>query len=225
MTPFELIEFGSPLRLTTHLIITIPICIYLSMFALYYFQGRFAFYSPTISETATDYPNYLYSRSIFRNIASMATSGRLVFSWWLMSVYRPSFFLSFLIVILPVSGFLADIGLGESPVNTASERHFLFATQSFSAGIGFEVATLAVTARKAGWFRNLARATLIGCGITALLVCAQSDKIVDRRTEDTLSMIGEYVYLIELELFCGSFAWEVATVRVVAAVDFENRGS
>jgi hypothetical protein len=145
---------------------------------------------------------------------------RFLFRGWLLTFYPPSLFLRGLILFLIVNCFIAHLGLAESPVDTDAARHFLFAAESFSAGIGYQVALLCGTARSFS-ATTVIRCVLIAVGISFLLLCAKSDKFFDKREEDTVSMIGEWAYLLELELFYATVSRDLTDIRVIAIVAFD----
>jgi hypothetical protein len=69
---------------------------------------------------------------------------------------------------------------------------------------------------------NAMRLVVAGFGLSVVLVCATSNVFVGKREEDTVSALSEYLYLIVLEVFHGSFGKELRDVKVVGVVTFEN---
>jgi hypothetical protein len=210
-------SLGLSLRAAFFLSSWFPIAVYLMMFALYCFEGRFALYYPTISETATGFPNTVYGGVIFWQVGAVSTVTRLVFVWHIWSFHRPHFIFLAAMVALTVIGYASHIGIAAFPVNVDSVSHFVVAFGSFASSISFQLIIMSVW-RAASVRVQMCRIVIVVFQVAALEICAHSDSIVAIRAEETVSAIGEYVYLFSVPWFYRTFVDELSRDEVVAVL-------
>jgi hypothetical protein len=196
-----------------------PIALYGGMFVLYCIQGRFALYFPTISETGTGHPNTIYSGVVFSQLGTTSFFNRLCIIIFCFSCYRPRFLLVVGLVVFAVGAFVGNIGLASLPVNVDPANHFIAAYCCFGCTIAFQFALVLVEMGRSGRAIQIYRIVLVLSEITVLEAGAHSDRIVDIRAEDTVSTLGEWLYVAGLLLFWPTFVRELATFEIVGIVE------
>jgi hypothetical protein len=214
----HIFSFGLSLHAAVFLSSWFPVTVYLMMFALYCFEGRFARYYPTISETATGFPNTVYGGVIFWQVGAVSTVTRLVFAWHIWSFHHPHIIFLAAMAALAVTGYVSHIGIAAFPVNVDSVSHFAVAFASFASSIAFQAIIIMAVWREASVRTQIYRIAIVVFQVTALEICAHSDSIVSVRAEETVSAIGEYAYLFSVPWFYRTFVDELASDNVIAVL-------
>jgi hypothetical protein len=214
--------FGLGVRLQGLLLLDalMPVALYGCMFVLYCIQGRFANYFPTISETGTGYPNTIYSGVIFFQLGAISFFNRLYIILLCFSCYRPHFSLIVGLIAFSIGSFAGNAGLASLPVNVDPPSHFIAASCCFGCTIAFQFVLVLVEMGRSGWVIQIYRIGLVLSEIIVLEACAHSDGIVDIRAEDTVSTLGEWLYVAGLLLFWPTFLRQWATFEIVGIVEF-----
>lgn len=190
---------------------------------IYIFEGRIAGYLPTISETATDYPNTKLF-ALFNATGSLTTMATLFF-------YFNSFVLerryqkqrdqkeiqkvdeinydknfSFLEKVLRILMFLSSFGtvaLGLSPINEVHDRHLLSAVTGFVSILIFELITFITDPYKTNIKVKILRWTAWTIAFLSFILFAAAKWVFSHRIDVTISTFAEW-FLLFFMLFVWS---------------------
>jgi hypothetical protein len=211
--PRSLIRFRLPLQALLYLLCFCPVAISVSLFGLYYLEGRFCGYIPTISETIAEDPNIRFSGGVFSYLAVVVFYTGMVLYWYFSSFYDISFFWRSFLIWTDIFGSAGLVLLASFPLNGAySKVHFFWAIMALGNLNAYQYGLLIVAWKRATQKENIVRILIVFGEMIGLLLTALSDKIGTNRQIETISAIGEYTFLLLVPVFLVSFAGQLAKV-------------
>jgi hypothetical protein len=197
-----------------------PPSFYFVLFILYYMQGRFARYVPTVSETGTEHPNAHIMAIGFSSISACIFFGGLSVYLHLCSFYKFNGAIRWLYVLSILAGSGGFIALSNFPVNVNRSPHFLSSFIGLGGIITAQLFALFVARGSATRARNAWRMATVAIQAAALLYCGFTEHYTSPRMMVTSSAFGEYLFLAFLPLFFFSLMKEMAqAVPVMVIID------
>jgi hypothetical protein len=178
-----------------------PPSFYFSLFCLYWIEGRFASYSPTVSETATEWPNTRIMSIAFGSISSLVIYTGLLPFWFLASFYRSAISARQWLAYFAVSGFFGFLGVSNFPLNTEPKLHRVTAFFALSGTIGIQFGLWRGIRPAIGRWRDALMASLVALQAVALAFCGTSQYYNGPRNRVTENALGEYALLFMLAVF------------------------
>lgn len=199
---------------------------------LYILEGRVAGYFPTISETATDYPNNkLFAQ--FNSIGSLTTMATLFFYFNSFVLERRSKnkelkpvqnekTLSFeknfstLEKVLRVFMYFSSIGtvaLGLSPINEAHSRHLLSAVTGFMSILIFELITFFTDPFKSNIQIKILRWTAWTIAFLSFGLFAAAKWVFSHRIDVTISTFAEWLLLFFMLFVWSTWRHELKSIE------------
>jgi hypothetical protein len=180
----------------------LPPCFYFLLFMLYFLEGRFGSYIPTISETGTQEPNMNIMPIFFVGVSASIFYAGIGLGAYISSRYRLDSFknkLLMLVVLVTCFGFIA---LSIFPCDTSSDMHYLFASIGLTSCLSSQVLAHLYVYKYYRWNMNLFR-TIVIIFQAVGLYCVRGK--LDLRQGVTQSALGEYAFLAGLPFFYLSF--------------------
>jgi hypothetical protein len=186
--------------------------LYFVAFVVYFMEGRWAGYIPTVSETGSEYPNSRLMELVFMTVAvSIFFSGYCLF-WYVVTFYRTNLFIRLLLTFGVVSGSLGFLLLTVFPVNIDPPTHFFASFVGLGGVIFFQLIFWFVVYPNQGWISRILRFLLVAGQIVALGTCASVELVVGHRPSVTTAALGEYVFLVLVPIFLTSFSGDLAGI-------------
>lgn len=191
----------------------LPPIYYFTLFVLYFMEGRFAGYIPTISETGT-YPNNYFMICFFCSIAGSIFYLMSSMTYFITSFYNPNIVEKFLLKAITLVSSISYIFISIFPMNTYPAQHFSFVFSAFFGIILFQIIVLIRTRRDYSILVFIFRLIIIFLQITPLILCAISSSIFNYRINVTIQAICEYSIVIFLPFFFMSYSKDLSTVQM-----------
>jgi hypothetical protein len=183
----------------------LPICCcYPVGYFPYWFEGRFAGYFPTISETGTDYPNTQVIRFTLGFVA-MITFYSLLLSFYYIEYWHAfSKRMRAIRWALLIVATIGTMGIGCFSLATDHDRHFTSASTSFAAVCFVELIDLIAMFGQSSRLLNANRIVSLVIQVVALTVIARARTFIHPRLHDTIDGLSEFATL-------GSMGWFYST--------------
>jgi hypothetical protein len=216
----EFVDFGVSLASLFWPITLLTSVLYAWLLAVYLLQGRGACYWPTMSETTIDNRPFFGDKvPVCIGIVTLVT--RAMLAWFVRARFDTTAAANIAMAALAAVGSAGHVGLAAAPLHTDPVGHALWAAAAFGSSIAFKVLFLAVTARRAGWRPSARRALLLAAEAAGALVTANSNRFVAVRSEDSLSALGEWVFVFSGLAFWATLPAEFAQSHVLGAITVE----
>jgi hypothetical protein len=209
------IQLGINLGISIALSGFYPLMIYLVWFAIFFMEGRFAYYWPTVSETATEYPNWKIAAPGLLTVGLCGFHVLYIVYWYLLTTTPTSSLMRHIFPPIVIFTEASVAAVGFFPVNERAPLNFLMAFFYFGGSMVCEVFALITSLQNASLSKTLLRIALIVVQPLSLGAAAISEHLVCNRLQITLSAAGEYVYALAMPSFYMSFATEVGDMEAV----------
>lgn len=211
----------------------------LGLLFIYFLEGRYSGYYPTISETGLEYPNNCFMVTFFTAIGASSFHNLYCFEMFLSTFYFPQLFeddnpiqnsqhkkytsLShFCVKVFPYMSSVFFVLISVFPMDTCPFLHFFSTFIAFSEFAIFQFITCILTflgKTKAGIPKSSLQITIfrIICVIAqvlSLITCAISEAFWSHRINITIQTIGEYVIIASITVFHLSYLNLLSNVEV-----------
>lgn len=207
----------------------------LGLLSIYFFEGRFSGYYPTISETGLEYPNNCCMVTFFTAIGASSFHNLYCFEMFLSTFYFQDFITNtdknnqlitsiahFCIKVFPYMSSLFFVLISVFPMDTCPFLHFMSTFIAFSEFAIFQFITCILTYLGKTKYKipkstkgiTIFRIICVIFQILALITCAISTSFWSHRINITIQMIGEYVIIAAITLFHLSYLNLLSNVEV-----------
>jgi hypothetical protein len=190
-----------------------PPCFYFSLFVLYYLQGRWANYIPSVSETGTEDPNEAVMAKFFPAIAGAIFYCGVCMAWYFATFFGVRGLIHGLTLLSTVGAAVGFVALSNCPRNVDFRAHFLWTSLGLGCTLLMQMVAQLGSWRNYSLKMNIFRGVAILAQVLFLLGCAHCEDLGSNRVNVTISALGEYGYLIGLPFFFMSFAREMSNVE------------
>lgn len=182
-----------------------PPSLYGTLFLLFFFQGRYHGYQPTISETGTELPNTVFLARFFATISittgfTMAVVNTHVISQHPVPKLISSFF--YLHAIMSTI-FMAIVGL--NPMNENHTLHFLGAGVGFASNLLYQLYIYILLFKFQTIFQKITRLFCILVQTFSLIVIGFTENLFDNRNNISAATTAEYLNIFFLSVFYMTF--------------------
>jgi hypothetical protein len=209
------IQFGLLLPAFPFLICVVPLTAYAALFAVYYMEGRFANYLPSISEIARETANLQIAVVGFRAVELFT---RVIIACYVISAFKVDFRLRPLLKLVFCSGFASFIAMHYIPARIGSVRFSAAEAISIGSTIISHFLLFMVSADRHTIVKSATRLLFVLIQILAVLGWMWNGKLVDIRSQATVGALGEYVYTLITSLFYLTFVPELSDVDMIGII-------
>ncbi|OHT10687.1 hypothetical protein TRFO_04204 [Tritrichomonas foetus] len=187
-----------------------PPMLYFTLFCIYFFEGRWAKYIPTISETGTLFPNTEIIAIFFVHIGLMTMYCFIITTMYIFEKFRPTnrFLIKFTWLCTKWTG-IGMIGVGLSPMNVVNKLHFFFAGSGFATSILVETVQLYLSFSSVSLFCRIRRLIYLVIQYVALATIGLSSGTLPDRIHDTVNALSEYSLIGFLQAFLLTYRGEL----------------
>ena len=186
-----------------------PPLLYGTAFMLYFFQGRYIHYQPTISETGTRYPNTEFVARFFGTISTTTGFTMAITNARMLAQYPISNFLRkylFLQCILEVN-FMSMVGM--NPMNENHFLHFLNAGVGFVSNLISQFILYVHIFRYQNMIQKVLRGIFMLIQAISLIIIGFTEELFENRNNITAAALAEYATIVFLSFFYCSFCPEL----------------
>jgi hypothetical protein len=202
-----------------------PPTLYFTLCVLFFMEGRFAGYLPTISETGTEYPNNHFMPIAFATVTASIFFSGVGFYWYLVTFFPTNNVSRFLLAFSVLAGMSGFIALSNCPVNVNARNHFLSAFIGLGGILLIQFVCWWIVSPTLRLAAKVAQLALVLLQIAALAVVGFTEAIVRDRLRITLAAVGEYTILALLPVFYLSFSRDLCRVdQLLLALDEPANG-
>lgn len=187
-------------------------------FMVYFLEGRFSGYYPTVSETGIEYPNnvlFAFSNAIGSFVTSFTML--LIICYLQQHVHISRFISEILYALLTITG-LGIAFTGMSPLDEIPYFHYAASSIGFLSTHLFEIATFIISKDCTSMCLKIYRLNIILAQLIGLLVFLVSDTLFDDRVNVTVSTIGEYITFITIQFYLLTWKKEISSMKFFLAL-------
>lgn len=194
-----------------------PLFGYFTLFVLFFLQGRYTVYQPTVSETGTEYPNGQAMMGFMLLVGSVSYIAMAITNCYVETFIGVNKVVKTILWIASYCTAFGTFGVGVYPMSTNHTGHFRSAAISFGGTMVAELFLIFLFAKRSPKFRTLRRIVYFIIQIIGMIFMVGSWLPV--RKYATLTTLGEYALMLDMGFFYASFWMELSEVDFVMTIN------
>lgn len=194
-----------------------PLCSYFTLFWLFFLQGRYTVYQPTVSETGTEYPNGQVMMGFMLLVGSVSYIAMSVTNCYIETFIGVNRFVRAVLWICCYCTAFGTFGIGVHPMSTNHTGHFRSAVISFGGTFVAELFIIVLLAKRSPWFRTFRR--MVYLIIQTIGMRFMIGSWLPVRKYATLTTLGEYAVMFDMGFFYATLWKELSGVDFVMTIN------
>lgn len=194
-----------------------PLFSYFTLFMLFFLQGRYTVYQPTVSETGTAYPNEQAMMGFMLLVGSVSYIAMAVTNCYIETFVKVNRIVKAILWICTYCTAFGSFGVGVHPMHNSHKGHFRSAVISFGGTFVAELFIIVLLAKRSPWFRTFRRIMYVIIQAVGMVFMVGS--WLPLRTYATLTTLGEYAVMLDMGFFYATLWKELSGVDFVMTIN------